>query len=170
MAASSRDRARRGRGTIVVVDDETDLRMGLSRVLEDEGYSVAQFANGRDALEYLQAWPLPAVLVTDLAMPVMDGETLIASIRKNPALEPLAIVVVSGNHRGSGVPRRVPVLSKPLDVERLLGILENVSAHRDVARNRLETPTRFERWPTTFRDRESQPPRSGVPAERDRYR
>jgi chemosensory pili system protein ChpA (sensor histidine kinase/response regulator) len=60
--------------SILVVDDQSASRDMFGELLEDEGYSVACAANGKDALEYLhQAEELPCLILLDLAMPLMTG-------------------------------------------------------------------------------------------------
>jgi CheY-like chemotaxis protein len=71
---------------ILVVDDSAALRENLQECLELEGYHVTVATGGPDALETLAAEPLPAVVLLDLAMPVMDGRELVARIRANPRL------------------------------------------------------------------------------------
>jgi CheY-like chemotaxis protein len=63
----------RGSASILVVDDDEDLRALLAELLELEGYSCAQAANGAEALAYLRAHPAPELILLDLAMPVMGG-------------------------------------------------------------------------------------------------
>ena len=62
--------------TILVVDDEKDIRISLSGILEDEGYQVLTAACGVEALEKLRE-ELPDLVLLDIWMPGMDGlETL----------------------------------------------------------------------------------------------
>ncbi len=65
--------------TILVVDDEKNLRMSLSFMLQKEGYEVENAANGREALEHLRArsWDL---MFLDLNMPGMSGIDLLVEI------------------------------------------------------------------------------------------
>jgi CheY-like chemotaxis protein len=66
--------------TIVVVDDESLLTDSLKFLLENEGHAVHVASNGRQALDLI-ARVRPAVVVTDLMMPVMSGLELAASLR-----------------------------------------------------------------------------------------
>src|ERR1700720_2657916 len=61
--------------TVLVVDDDPQIRESLSELLDYKGYSVLQAENGRRALDVLKAVPprTPCIVVLDLAMPVLDG-------------------------------------------------------------------------------------------------
>ena len=65
---------------IVIADDELHVLRVLKMSLEKEGYTVEVCANGRDALELIQRAP-PDVLITDIQMPLMDGEELCRNIQ-----------------------------------------------------------------------------------------
>lgn len=85
-----------GRGEVVlVVDDETAIRSVLTRILERSGYRPLQACNGREALDlYQQHRAEVACVVTDMAMPGMDGPQLIQQLK---ALSPhLPVVGASG--------------------------------------------------------------------------
>jgi CheY-like chemotaxis protein len=82
--------------TVLVVEDEDMLRAGIRRLLQENGYSVIEAANGAVALELLResAAGLVRLVLTDLRMPVMDGRQLAAALaRTRPTLP---IVFMSG--------------------------------------------------------------------------
>ena len=81
--------------TVLVVEDEDNLRVVIRRLLEGEGYGVVEAGNGASALEILETSDHKIELVlTDLRMPVMDGRQLAAALaRKHPTLP---IVFMSG--------------------------------------------------------------------------
>ncbi len=58
--------------TVLIVDDEPNIRGFLRMALEDEGFSVETAANGKEALDKVRRRPPDAVLL-DLLMPVLDG-------------------------------------------------------------------------------------------------
>ena len=80
--------------TILVVDDEFGILALLDAVLEDEGYRVVTAANGRAALDWM-AGETPDLVITDMAMPVMDGAALITAMAADPALAGVRTVVMS---------------------------------------------------------------------------
>jgi CheY-like chemotaxis protein len=63
----------RRQSTILIVDDDTGVRETLESILEAEGYSTACAANGKEALDCLQKFPLPCLILLDVVMPVMNG-------------------------------------------------------------------------------------------------
>jgi CheY-like chemotaxis protein len=79
---------------ILVVDDDPSLLALVAEILQDEGYEVATARNGAEALARV-AETVPAVVVTDLMMPVMDGHTLVRACRAAPVTAGLPIVVMS---------------------------------------------------------------------------
>lgn len=98
--AGSRSETLRKATTILVVDDEREVVTALQAALRDQGYSVATACNGADAID--QAIQLrPAIVVTDLLMPVIDGIALAKALRRNPATAAARIVLSSGVSEGS---------------------------------------------------------------------
>jgi len=81
--------------TILVVDDERDYVETLSLLLQATGYRVLTAANGRLALQALRTQSVQVVL-TDLAMPELDGFRLLDAIRAEPALAHPLVMAVSG--------------------------------------------------------------------------
>lgn len=111
--------------TILVIDDEPDVRLVVRLALERQGFGVRVHGNGRNAVADLRARPVDLV-VTDLFMPEFDGLEVIRAIRAWD--EAVPIVAVSG---GSGylardflpVARQLgadAVLSKPFPLDDLL--------------------------------------------------
>ena len=83
--------------TILVVDDEFDLRFVLRMFLEKRGHQVIEAPEGGAALEHIRAATrFPDIVVTDLDMPGMDGRTFIRRLREDEATAAIPIVVWSG--------------------------------------------------------------------------
>lgn len=85
--------AKRCRHTILVIDDEADMRMLIAMVLESCGYRVIAHGDGRQAISTLMETPVDLV-VTDLFMPEFDGLEVIRTIRD--CCDHLPIVAISG--------------------------------------------------------------------------
>ncbi|MGO9898204.1 MAG: response regulator [Solirubrobacteraceae bacterium] len=68
--------------TVLLVDDSRTILMSLSAVLTKSGYTVETAPDGTDALAKVTAGLRPAVILTDLNMPKMDGITFIREVRK----------------------------------------------------------------------------------------
>jgi CheY-like chemotaxis protein len=82
------------RKRILVVDDETEIRELLRRILEGAGYEVVFAADGFEALGKVHLDP-PDLVLLDLMMPGMDGWQALAALRAMPASERPRVVVVS---------------------------------------------------------------------------
>ncbi len=106
--------------TILLVDDEADIREPLTELLTSAGYDVLPARNGIEALTRVRTRPISAV-VTDLSMPVMDGWRLIDELRSRPELANVPIFVITASNAATlpGVER----FAKPLAVPALLGRL-----------------------------------------------
>ena len=80
----------------LVVDDSRAVRMLLVRTLKQLGYEVQEAANGREALEVIEAGNSGVKLVlADWNMPEINGLELLKRLRQNPALSSLAVVMVT---------------------------------------------------------------------------
>lgn len=110
--------------TVLVVDDDFDLRHTMREVLQDEGYVVATAANGREALELLRRSAPPRVMVLDLMMPVMDGWELLDELKRDSELAGIPVVVISASKKGLRPQDTHEILTKPLDYYRLVTTLE----------------------------------------------
>ena len=86
----------RRKPTVVVVDDDADIREVLDVALTRCGAAVATYGNACDALAGLQALTVDA-LVTDLALAPCDGLWLVEQVRALPGLARLPIIVVTGH-------------------------------------------------------------------------
>lgn len=84
--------------TILVVDDAAFMRMRMSKILTEAGYTVIQAENGRDALEKYQASSPDAVLM-DITMPEMDGLTALKEIRTIDPSARVAMVTALGQQQ-----------------------------------------------------------------------
>jgi CheY-like chemotaxis protein len=104
--------------SVLLVEDDQDIREAVSAVLEAEGYTVLTAGNGEEALAILERGQ-PCVVLLDLMMPVMSGWDFMDVVKKNQRLVEIPVVVVSAysEKKAEGVRR---VLKKPLDVNQLL--------------------------------------------------
>ncbi|MGA3332912.1 MAG: response regulator [Terracidiphilus sp.] len=80
----------------LVVDDSRAVRMLLAKTLKELGYEVREAANGREALEVIEAEKSTLTLVlADWNMPEIDGLDMLKRLRQNPAFSSLAVVMVT---------------------------------------------------------------------------
>jgi DNA-binding response OmpR family regulator len=82
--------------TVLVVDDEANIRMSVAMCLEGAGYAVRQASNGSEALEAIAHDP-PDLLLLDLAMPVMDGMTVLAEMHSLWSRYPTRVIVATAH-------------------------------------------------------------------------
>jgi len=82
--------------SVLVVDDEPDLRLFLKTVLEDAGFDVALAANGKEALDRMTE-KKPDVISLDLVMPKMSGLKFFKYIQKNKDRKDIPVVVVTAH-------------------------------------------------------------------------
>lgn len=81
---------------VLVVEDDPDIRATLCEALEDNGYTAVGAGNGVEALAYLRgAAERPCLILLDLMMPVMDGQTFRAEQRADAALAAIPTIVIS---------------------------------------------------------------------------
>jgi CheY-like chemotaxis protein len=122
---------RLARPRVLVVDDSEDIRMTIRDVLEDQGFTVACAANGREALDMLlRDDTRPALILLDLTMPEMDGWTFRQEQQKVPRLAQIPVVLFSGHHdaaRAAQSLNAVALLTKPLRLEGLVTLVEQLS-------------------------------------------
>ncbi|HET7370948.1 MAG TPA: response regulator [Gammaproteobacteria bacterium] len=105
--------------TVLIIEDDHDVRDSLVLLLEMEGYRVVVADHGRQALDYLEAEPeQPCLILLDLMMPVMDGFEFRARQKENPALASIPVVIMSA---AGNVHEKLPGLDpksyikKPMD-------------------------------------------------------
>jgi len=106
---------------VLVVEDETIVRLGAVDMLTDAGFRVVEAASADEAITILEARHDVRVVVTDVQMPgSMDGLKLAATIRNR--WPPIALVVTSGRifARPEDLPERGRFLQKPYSGSRLI--------------------------------------------------
>ncbi|MEP7125510.1 MAG: response regulator, partial [Byssovorax sp.] len=106
--------------SVLIVDDDYDLRETMRDVLEEEGYLVNTASNGQEALDLLRDGESPEVVVLDLMMPVMDGWHFLDELERDGALADIPVVVMSASQDGAQRLGDKVFLSKPLDYHTLV--------------------------------------------------
>lgn len=112
--------------TLIVADDESLVTDFLTFVLEREGHSVHIASNGREALE-LVSQVRPALIITDLMMPVMSGLELARCVRQGGGSDLVPIILCSGVARPVTQQEQhlfVAVLRKPYPPARLVALVQ----------------------------------------------
>jgi CheY-like chemotaxis protein len=114
-------------GRVLIVEDEPVVRIACAARLAAEGYEVVTAANGRQALEQLQAGPLPDVILLDYAMPVMDGRAFREAQVSNPRWERIPVILVTAYLQRAFAARSLDVaaiLEKPVVWDDLAALLQ----------------------------------------------
>lgn len=115
--------------SVVVADDEEDVRLLLRLQLESRGFTIAAEApDGRTAIELLEQTGAD-VVVMDLLMPGVSGIEAIAELRaERPHLKVVAYTAVAGDYVRNEMARLgVPLLLKSGDIEHLAAVLRHVA-------------------------------------------
>jgi CheY-like chemotaxis protein len=112
-----------GGNTIMVVEDDDEIRDSLQQVLEDEGFGVVTAANGRHALDALASIEPPSLILLDLMMPEMDGYQFLDARARDANLGSIPVVVVSAFQSRGPLRGAAEFLRKPVDLERLLRVV-----------------------------------------------
>jgi CheY-like chemotaxis protein len=110
--------------TVLVVDDEPDIRFLLRVTLERAGYRVVEAAHGLAALEQMRRWR-PQLVLTDWMMPRMSGNELIERLRADESTKAIPIVLVSST-RGAQAEADA-LLAKPFDPIELVELVDRLS-------------------------------------------
>ena len=116
--------------TVLIVDDDCDIREGLSNALAGEGYAVCEAVDGEDALALLTTMAIhPHLMLLDIMMPKMNGLELLAALALRPEFDALPVVVVSA-YRALGMARVREVMNKPVDLDALLALVAKICGER----------------------------------------
>jgi DNA-binding NtrC family response regulator len=143
-----------GPRTVLVVDDEKNIRRTLQLVLEGEGYHVLGAETAGQALGVLASPETPVDLaILDVQLPDMSGLDALAKIRTDEATRDLPIIVVSGHATVNDAVQAIKLgasdfFEKPLARERVLvsvrNVLDAAKARRELARVTEQQLQRFE--------------------------
>lgn len=82
--------------TVLVVDDNLTMREGMADLLRYQGYQVLTAADGEEALQVVRAQK-PDLVVLDVVMPRLDGFCVATTIKGDPALRHIGIILYSGH-------------------------------------------------------------------------
>ena len=118
--------------SILVVEDDEDIRRQVVRALEAEDHTVYSAENGKVALDFLlnaKLEDLPGCIILDLMMPIMDGKTMMETIDKHYKERLGLIPVLIASAKGSPVDQTsilqsVVRIQKPFDLDELYEAVE----------------------------------------------
>lgn len=111
------------RKKVMIVEDDEDLHLLYSLYLQGQDFDVVKAFNGDQALELVEK-ENPDLIILDMIMPVMDGETFFVTLRKDRGRMDIPVIIASVNDR---IPQRMfdlgnifTTLKKPFTIETLL--------------------------------------------------
>lgn len=115
--------------TILLVEDDIDVREALADALSDKGYRVECALDGEQALQVLHAGARPGLILLDLMMPRMNGTEFRMAQRADPALADLPVVLLSADARMDEKAQALKVedaVRKPINLEQLCATIERI--------------------------------------------
>lgn len=110
---------------VLVVDDEPNIRLLISMVLEEAGYSTVIATDGQECLDALDGID-PGLVLLDLRMPRKGGAETLSELRARPGTRDVPVIIISGTTEldsGMKVAGATDVLVKPFDLEELLRLV-----------------------------------------------
>jgi CheY-like chemotaxis protein len=114
--------------SILIIEDENDIRENTSELLELEGYTTLTAANGKIGLEKIKS-NMPDLILCDLRMPEMDGFTVLSYLGQYPDLKRIPFVFFSAKSEKLDIKTGIDAgadgyLVKPFEAKDLLAIIE----------------------------------------------
>ncbi len=118
--------------TVMVVEDDSDIRETIAEVLQDDQYRPVLAPDGAAALDQLRAAePKPCVILLDVMMPVLDGRAFRARQQADPELKEIPVVVLSAHADAAAAAAEMKAegfIRKPVDLHNLLDTIERFCA------------------------------------------
>lgn len=115
--------------SILIVEDDREIREAFEEFLRSEGFDVYAATNGREGLDLLKSIPGPSLIFLDLMMPVMNGWEFLEAQKGDHVIASLPVVVVSALRRGSVAggdsrsDQAVGYLKKPVSIDSITKIV-----------------------------------------------
>lgn len=121
--------------TILIVDDYPVIQRTLSFTLEKHGYSVLVASDGLEALRILGTTPVDLAIV-DIAMPEMDGITLLRHIRADTQLSPMPVIILTASGEDqdritASLAGADSFINKPVGSQELLAMIAELLANQE---------------------------------------
>ncbi|NTU47879.1 MAG: response regulator [Syntrophobacteraceae bacterium] len=124
---------------ILVVDDEQDIRVFLTTLLETSGFKPVSAQDGQEGLEVARS-KKPALIIMDIMMPRESGIFLYRELKKDPELKKIPVIIVSAlskktffhsqkvldEYEGGEVPQPSAYIEKPPEADELLQTIQSL--------------------------------------------
>jgi len=136
----SKDNANPEPREILIVEDSPPQALLLQKILEKNGYKVSVATNGIEALSYLEGH-LPALIISDILMPEMDGYELSQKIKARDDLKDIPIILLTQLSESDDIIKGLECgaenfITKPYDRELLLSRIRYVLVNREIRKSR----------------------------------
>jgi CheY-like chemotaxis protein len=144
-------------GPILVVEDVPNVRELLEVTLRFKGYKVVSATNGKEGLAKVES-ENPAMVITDILMPVLDGYAFVQALRTNPSTRTLPVIFLSATYvtpedrtfaLSLGANR---FMEKPIDTEDFLLTVAEIMA-QDAPTQPVMTPLNTREFYTGYKER-----------------
>jgi two-component system chemotaxis response regulator CheY len=106
--------------TILVVEDDQNIRDTLRDALELEGYHVLVAVNGQEGLEKIRLLPQPSLVLLDMMMPIMNGREFLNAVLADHRLAPIPVIIVSADIDATKQIGAKAYMKKPADLDLLI--------------------------------------------------
>ena len=124
---------------VLVVDDEQDIRVFMTTLLETSGYKPVSAQNGEEGLKIAQNLK-PALIIMDVMMPKESGIYMYREVKKDPELRNIPVIMVSAlskktffhsqnivdQYEGIKIPEPAAYIEKPPEAEELLAAIRKI--------------------------------------------
>jgi CheY-like chemotaxis protein len=111
---------------ILIIDDDPAILGTVAEILHDEGYSVRTAGNGLEGLAALEQ-QLPALVLLDMRMPVLDGWGFVQALRERGLRVPFVVLTAAQDaRRWAQEVGATGFLAKPFDLVELLAVVERL--------------------------------------------
>jgi DNA-binding response OmpR family regulator len=116
---------------VLVVEDDPDLLMLITRFLEKEKYEVVTATNGEAGLALASGRPKPNLIISDIMMPDMDGLEMVRRIKEDPQTKPTPVVFLTAKQTSKDVIAGIQAgarlyLTKPFKMQELIDKVKTI--------------------------------------------
>jgi CheY-like chemotaxis protein len=115
--------------SILVVEDDQDIREAVAELLELEGYSVASASNGQEGLNVLASLRQPCLVLLDLMMPVLTGYEFLERLRVTGTQSLVPVLIMTASHVTELPAGATGLLRKPVEMAHLLQSVARFCKH-----------------------------------------
>lgn len=113
--------------SILIVEDNIDIRSTLVEILNMEGHHTVEAGNGAVALQYIRNNPRPSMVLLDMMMPVMNGRQFLDAFKKEPGNALVPVIIISAISDRVDTTGAIECIGKPMDIADLLNVVEKYS-------------------------------------------